>query len=66
LRHDGLLRFARNDGGAYCFASLAMAKLNLRVRQNNPTGKSLPEFQNPLSSPSRKNISLNASGKSVV
>jgi hypothetical protein len=31
-----------------------------------PTGKSLPDYQNPLSSPSRKNIPLNPSGKSVI
>jgi hypothetical protein len=66
-RKDGLLRFARKDGGTMdCVASLAMTKLDLRVRQNNPTGKSLPDFRNPLSSPLRKNISLNPSGKSVV
>jgi len=66
-RKDGLLRFARNDGGAMdCFASLAMTTLDRRVRQNNPTGKSLPDFRNRLSSPSRKNISLSSSGKSVV
>ena len=54
-RKDGLLRFARNDGRAMdCFASLAMAKLNLRVRQNNPTGKSLPGFRNPCPAPRAK------------
>jgi hypothetical protein len=36
--------------------------LDTRVRQNNPTGKSIKS----LSSPSRKNIPLNPSGKSVA
>ena len=46
----GLLRFARND------------ELHCRVRQINPTGKS----PKSLSIPSRKNIPLAPSGKSVI
>jgi hypothetical protein len=53
-------------GAMDCVASLAMTKLDLRVRQNNPTGKSLPDFRNPMSSPMRKNIPLSPSGKSMV
>jgi len=45
-----------------CFASLAMTKLHLCVRQSNPTGKSLKT----LSIPSRKNIPLAPSGKSLI
>jgi hypothetical protein len=50
--HDGLLRFARNDG--------------IGCRRNTP--KTLPDGQitQNLSSPLAKNISLSASGKSVV
>jgi hypothetical protein len=45
-----LLRFTRKE------------EMKQRPRQNNPTGKSLKT----LSSPCRKNISLNPSGKSVL
>jgi hypothetical protein len=38
----------------------------LLVRPIDPTGKSAVDFQNPLSSPSRKNIPLSSSGKSVI
>jgi hypothetical protein len=38
----------------------------LLVRPIDPTGKSVADFQNPLSSPSRKNIPLSPSGKSVI
>jgi hypothetical protein len=49
-RRSQVLRFARNDEWAFL------------LRQINPTGKS-SKF---LSSPSRKNIPLNLSGKSVI
>ena len=48
-RH-GLLRFARNDGG--------------ELRQNNPTGKSLPIYGNRVKSHEIKNISAFTAGKS--
>jgi hypothetical protein len=38
----------------------------LLVRPIDPSGKSLVDFQNPLSIPSRKNIPLSPSGKSVI
>jgi hypothetical protein len=50
LLKHGLLRFARNDEETFS------------LRQINPTGKS-PKF---LSSPSRENIPLNLSGKSLI
>jgi hypothetical protein len=36
------------------------------VRQTNPTGKSVRQAREQLSSPSRRNISLSRPGKSVV
>jgi hypothetical protein len=38
----------------------------LLLRPIDPTGKSVADFQNPLSSPSRKNIPLSPLGKSVI
>jgi hypothetical protein len=45
-----------------CFAALANDEEAFSLRQINPTGKSLKS----LSSPLRKNISLNLSGKSAA
>src|SRR3984893_1569061 len=54
LRHDGLLRFPRNNGGAYCFASLTMTKLDLRVRQTTRRANHFPIFETPCPAPREK------------
>jgi len=52
---------ARQHGDPYGVCGCALDDLAIC-----PTGKSLADFQNSVSSPSRKNIRLSPSGKSLI